>query len=168
LVVAAGMLKSAGMNARDLLIDTYVHIPPLHALDQLSAADAERRLAGAGHSIADIVAHMSFWQDWFSRRCDRVAEPLPAPAARGWPHVTSGSWPDVHSRFAAGLERAATLADRADQVITPAIEFAPLATYTVRDALVHIAQHNSHHLGQVILLRQMMALWPPPSGSWTW
>ena len=56
----------------------------------------------------------------------------------------------------------------ADQLITPAIEFPPLAHYTVGTALVHIAQHNSHHLGQVILLRQLMALWPPPAGSWTW
>jgi uncharacterized damage-inducible protein DinB len=156
------------MNARELLIDTYSHIPPLRALEQLSAGDADYRLPGAGHSIADIVAHMSFWQEWFSRRCDGSAEPLPAPAARGWPDLTPGSWPDVHSRFAAGLERAAALVDRADQPITPPIEFAPLAAYTVREALVHIAQHNSHHLGQVILLRQMMALWPPPSGSWTW
>ncbi len=56
----------------------------------------------------------------------------------------------------------------ATAAITPPIEFGPLASYTVRDALVHVAQHNSHHLGQVILLRQLMALWPPPSGSWTW
>jgi hypothetical protein len=43
-----------------------------------------------------------------------------------------------------------------------------LAHYSIGDALVHIAQHNSHHLDHVILLRQMMALWPPPAGSWTW
>jgi uncharacterized damage-inducible protein DinB len=156
------------MNGRELLIETLSHIPPERALEQLTAADAERRLAGAGHSIADIVAHMSFWQDWFCRRCDGVAEPIPAPAARGWPEVPSGSWPDVCARFVDGLERAAALSGRPERPIAPAIEFAPLASYTVRDALVHIAQHNSHHLGQVILLRQMMSLWPPPAGSWTW
>ena len=156
------------MNARELLVETYAHIPPGHALEQLDAADAERRLPGAGHSIADIVAHMSFWQDWFCSRCDGVAEAMPAPAARGWPDVTAQSWPSVHARFVAGLERAVALADRGDRAITPPIEFGPLASYTVRDALVHVAQHNSHHLGQVILLRQLMALWPPPSGSWTW
>jgi uncharacterized damage-inducible protein DinB len=97
-----------------------------------------------------------------------VAEPLAAPAARGWPAVASGSWPDVRDRFAAGLTRAASLADRRDQTVSPAIEFGPLGSYTVGDALVHVAQHNSHHLGQVILLRQLMERWPPPSGSWTW
>jgi uncharacterized damage-inducible protein DinB len=156
------------MNARALLIETHSHMPPEHALEQLTAEEAERPPSGTAHSIADIVAHMSFWQDWFCRRCEGVAEPLPATAARGWPAVASGSWPQVHERFVAGLERTAALGDRADQLIAPAIEFPPLAHYTVREAIVHVAQHNSHHVGQVILLRQLMGRWPPPAGSWTW
>ena len=156
------------MNVRELLIETYVHIPPERALEQLTAADAERRLQGAEHSIAEIVAHMSFWQEWFCRRRQGGADPMPAPAANGWPDVKPGSWPDVRDEFAAGLERAVALADLSDRQITPAIEFPPLAHYTVGNALVHVAQHNSHHLGQAILLRQLMSLWPPPAGSWTW
>lgn len=156
------------MTARELLIETYPHIPPGRALERLTAEEAERRLSGTSHSIADIVAHMSFWQDWFCRRCEGVAEPMAATAARGWPAVASGSWTQVHERFTAGLERATAFGHRCDDVIAPAIEFPPLARYTVRDALVHIAQHNSHHLGQVILLRQLMGRWPPPAGSWTW
>jgi uncharacterized damage-inducible protein DinB len=156
------------MNARELLIDTYAHMPPARALEGLTSEEAERRVPGTGHSIAEIVAHMSFWQDWFCRRCEGVAEPMAAPAARGWPAVASESWPDVRDRFTAGLARAAALSDRSDQAISPAIEFPPLGGYTIRDALVHVAQHNSHHLGQVILLRQLMTRWPPPAGSWTW
>ncbi len=52
--------------------------------------------------------------------------------------------------------------------VSPAIEFPPLAHYTIGDALVHVATHNSHHLGQVVLLRQLHGAWPPPAGSWTW
>jgi uncharacterized damage-inducible protein DinB len=156
------------MDARGLLIDTTAHIPPPRALEQLSAPDAERRLADAGHSIAEIVAHMAYWQDWFCRRCAGHADPMPAPAAKGWPEVTPGSWPEIHDRFIAGLDRAVALADRGDQPIAPAIEFPPLAGFTAREAVIHIAQHNSHHLGEVIVLRQLMGLWPPPSGSWTW
>jgi uncharacterized damage-inducible protein DinB len=50
----------------------------------------------------------------------------------------------------------------------PPIEHPPLAGYTLRDAIEHMAAHNSHHLGQVVLLRQMLGAWPPPSGSYTW
>jgi uncharacterized damage-inducible protein DinB len=91
-------------------------------------------------------------------------------AASGWPAVAPGSWNDVESRFREGLDRAVALGDdtsRLDRPITPAIQFPPIANYTVRDGLVHIATHNAHHLGQVIVLRQMMGLWPPPAGSWT-
>jgi hypothetical protein len=28
--------------------------------------------------------------------------------------------------------------------------------------------HNAHHLGQIILLRQLFGAWPPPSGRFTW
>ncbi len=79
--------------------------------------------------------------------------------------------PGVNHSIAEILERAVALGEqdgRLDDPIAPAIEFPPLAHYSIRDALVHMANHNSHHLGQVILLRQVMGLWPPPSGSWTW
>lgn len=157
------------MHARELLIDTYPHIPPAKALENLTTDEAERRLPGPSHSVAEIVAHMAFWQQWFCRRCEGTAAPMAASAAVGWPVVAAGSWPSIQERFVAGLEHAVTLAGTdPDRIVTPAIEFPPLAHYSVRDALVHIAQHNAHHLGQIILLRQIMNRWPPPSGSWTW
>ena len=156
------------MNARQLLIETYVHIPPVSALEQLGVDDAESRVAGAAHSIAETVAHMAFWQDWFVRRCKGHADAMPAPAARGWPVLAPGSWPAIHAGFLRGLEAAAALEGDSDRPVAPPIEFPPLADYTVRHALVHVAQHNSHHLGQVVLLRQMMGVWPPPAGAWTW
>src|ERR1700712_1274532 len=106
---------SQRMNARQWLIETHAHMPPEQALDHLDPADAERRLPGAAHSIADIVAHMSFWQAWFCLRCAGVAAPMAAPAARGWPEVTPGSWPAVRTRFVEGLARAVSLGDRADE-----------------------------------------------------
>lgn len=156
------------MHAHEILLETYVHIPPLWALEQLSAEQAERCVPGASHSIAEIVAHMTFWQAWLCDRCEGTARPMAASAAAGWPTVAHGSWVELHARFAAGLQRAVAFGDRADQPVLPPIEFPPLAHYTVRDALTHIAQHNSHHLGQVVLLRQIAGLWPPPAGSWTW
>ena len=156
------------MNARELLIETFPHIPPARALEALSPEDAARPVTGANHSIAELVAHMSFWQDWFVGRCTGVPTPMVSSAAHGWPAVDPGDWASIEERFVSGLERAAGLGDRLEQLVSPAIEFPPLSHYTVRDALVHVAQHNAHHLGQIILLRQMLGAWPPPSGSWTW
>jgi uncharacterized damage-inducible protein DinB len=156
---------------RELLTDTLAYLPPARALEDLTADAADRRVAGASHSIAEIVAHVDFWQRWFCARCEGVDEPMVTSAADGWPPVRPGSWNAVQERFLAGLARAASLADDESQLnrrIAPAIAFPPIANYTVRDALVHVATHNAHHLGQVIVLRQMMGLWPPPSGSYTW
>ena len=152
-------------------IETFAHIPPAQAIAGLSAADAERRVSGVNHSIAEIVAHVTFWATWFCDRCDGTNAPMVASAATGWPPVTPGSWPDVQERFLSALERAAVIGEdeaRLASRIAPPIEFPPLARYTVRDGVVHTAQHSAHHLGQVIVLRQMMGLWPPPSGSFTW
>ena len=46
--------------------------------------------------------------------------------------------------------------------------FLIVAHYTVADAIHHVAQHNAHHLGQVVLMRQLMGEWPPPSGGSNW
>ena len=93
-------------------------------------------------------------------------------AAEGWPAVAPGAWPAVQKQFIDGLSRLTAWADATGDALetplTPAIEFPPLAHYTKRDVLVHVATHNAHHLGQVILLRQLLGAWPPPAGSWTW
>ena len=89
----------------------------------------------------------------------------------GWPAVAPGSWLIVRQQFLDGLSGLVAWADAADSLETPlapAIHFPPLAQYSRRDALVHVANHNAHHLGQVILLRQLLGAWPPPAGSWTW
>jgi len=86
------------MNLREFLSLPVTFLAPDKALDGLDLPAAEAHLPGAPHSIAEIEAHMAFWQDWF----------------------------------------------------------------------LHVATHNAHHLGQVILLRQLTGAWPPPAGSWTW
>jgi len=113
---------------------------------------------------------MVFWQEWFRHRCEGIATPIPQKAMDGWPTVDSHTWPDVQSRFVDGLESFVNMAEESelDQKVVPAIEALPLAHMTIRDAAIHVATHNAHHLGQIIILRQVMGLWPPPSGGMTW
>ena len=158
------------MHARELLADTTPHLSPRLVLDGLAPDLADRRVPGAPHTISEIVAHMAFWQDWFRGRCDGTAGPMPASAALGW----VAPEPDAGTRSAAGflegLDRLVALGAASDhgRRIDPPIEFPPLGRYTVGDVLVHVGAHNAHHLGQVVLLRQLLGAWPPPAGSWTW
>lgn len=156
------------MKPRELLVETTPSIPPARALEALSTEQAERR-QGSLHTIAEIVSHCAFWQDWFRGRCEGGSVPMPAPAALGWPSSPAGSWPEVRGRFLQGLEALTVRGERADgdRVLDPPLS-PLLGGYTVADVLVHVANHNAHHLGQVIVLRQLMGAWPPPTGSWTW
>lgn len=157
------------MNLREFLISPVTYLPPAQALDGLDAAAGEKRLSGAPHSVAEIVAHMAFWQEWFYARLTGNAMPIVSSAAAGWPAVAPNSWPAIRSQFLERLEQLASLSnDDITRRVEPPIEFPPLATYSVGEALVHVANHNGHHLGQVILLRQLTGAWPPPAGSWTW
>ena len=157
------------MNAHEFLVSPIGYLAPDKLLDGIDAGDAERRIKDGLHSVAEIVAHLSFWQDWFYARCTSQPAPMVTTAAAGWPAVAPGSWSDVRARFLNRLQQLAALADGdVTRPVTPPIEFPPLAHYTIADALTHVATHNAHHLGQVILLRQLAGTWPPPAGSWTW
>jgi uncharacterized damage-inducible protein DinB len=157
------------MDPRPLLIDTLPFLGPRAALDGLTAELAERPIPGAPHTIAELVAHLAFWQDWFAGRCDGTAGPMPPSAAIGWPAPEPGRWEALRQRFLDGLERVAALGtgDPA-RPLDPPIEFPPLAGITVGEVIVHVAAHNAHHLGQIVLLRQLLGAWPPPAGSYTW
>jgi uncharacterized damage-inducible protein DinB len=158
------------MHIHELLVETVNHVPPAHAIENLSAQQAMERLSGASHSIAEIVGHMVFWQEWVQQRCNGVAQPIPKKAALGWPDVQGDTWPALQARFVNGLDGLAKMAERGelDLKVAPAVEVPHLADLTRRDALTHVGLHNAHHLGQIVVLRQIMGLWPPPSGGMTW
>ncbi len=154
------------MDREELLLTPIAYIPPSRLLDGLSPEDASRRIPGVSHSIVEIVAHMVFWQAWFVNRCSGIAVPLPSHAAEGWPPTTVADWEPVREQFFAGARRAVLL--KAEGRVDPPIEFPLMASYTIADAMTHVAQHNAHHLGQIVTLRQALGVWPPPGGSFTW
>jgi uncharacterized damage-inducible protein DinB len=154
------------VHREELLVRPIAHMSPHQVIAGLSGDEAVRRSPGIAHSIVEIVAHMVFWQDWFLNRCLGVAVAPPAHAAEGWPAVTAADWERVRQEFLEGLVRAVALP--ATGRIDPPLEHPPMASYGVEDALIHVAQHNAHHLGQIVMLRQSLGSWPPPGGSYTW
>lgn len=156
------------MTTPDLLVSPIEYLAPEKLLDGLTGEQAAARIGGAPHSIVEILAHLDFWQRWFVDRCEGRATRPPAHAAEGWPAVGAADWSRVHESFLAGLARLASLQPPASRRVEPAIEFPAMATYTIEHAIVHVALHNAHHLGQVVTLRQLQGTWPPPAGSWTW
>ena len=64
-------------------------------------------------------------------------------------------------QFADGLEKLNERSIEADL-------FTKQGKYSRLEIIEIIAQHNSYHLGQIVVIRQMLGTWPPPSGGLTW
>lgn len=126
---------------------------------------AGARPEGAPHSVFQILKHMSYWQDWAVRWLDGGNPKVPKHASGSWPGGVSpesaAEWQRAVREFRNGLTKLERQSRAAD-LLTMRGEHSRLGM------LQAIASHNSYHAGQVVVLRQMLGAWPPPSGGVTW
>jgi uncharacterized damage-inducible protein DinB len=126
---------------------------------------AGSRPEGVPHSIFQLLNHMSYWQDWGVKWLDGEDPPVPEHAAGGWPGspspTSSQEWQRAVRAFRSGLVKLERQAREADLLATR-------GKHSRLGMLQSLASHNSYHIGQVVLLRQMLGAWPPPSGGVTW
>jgi uncharacterized damage-inducible protein DinB len=145
---------------------------PAVVLDGLTAQQSVAKPHGLPHSIAEIVAHMCYWQDWFNGCTTAGFTGIPEHAAGGWPAVSADGWDALRSRYLASIEAAkrivATSDSLGESLLPPGVLIPPLAKESRGSGILHAVVHNGHHLGQIVTLRQLMGLWPPAAGSMTW
>jgi uncharacterized damage-inducible protein DinB len=120
---------------------------------------------GSPHSIYQLLNHMIYWQEWAVRWLDGEKPPVPKHAGPGWPGSVAPEgaedWKQAVRRFGKGLDEMNRRSRETDLV-------SKQGGKTRLEMLEAIASHNSYHLGQVVLLRQILGTWPPPSGGLTW
>jgi hypothetical protein len=163
------------VDDRDLLISVLtgesVHLEPGAILDGLTDTQAHTKPHGLPYSIADIVAHMCFWQEWFNACLVSGFSGIPTHSVDGWPVTPEGGWDDLRVRYIGSLEEAKRItADTKSlsEPLLPDADVASLARESRGSALLRGAIHNSHHLGQIITLRRLLGVWPPPGGTIEW
>ena len=148
------------------------YLGPSAVLDGLSEEHVHAKPHGLPHSIAEIVAHMCYWQEWFNACAETGFTGVPEHAPEGWPDPSNSSWAALRERYLRVIETAKRIAAEADSLNEPllsaGIHIPPLAKESRGSGILHGAVHGSHHLGQIITMRQLMGLWPPPAGSMTW
>jgi uncharacterized damage-inducible protein DinB len=141
-------------------------------VDGLTADQAHAKPHGLPHSIAEIVAHMCYWQEWFNDAIVGGFTGIAEHASDGWPAVPADGWDAVRTRFLSAIDEARRLAAESDSLdaplLPPGAAIASLAKESHGSGILHGALHNSHHLGQIITIRQLMGAWPPPGGTITW
>jgi uncharacterized damage-inducible protein DinB len=149
-----------------------VHLGPEAVLDGLTVEQAHAKPHGLPHSIAEVVAHICFWQEWFNGCAIAGFTGIPEHSVDGWPAVTADGWNVLRPRFLRSLEEAQRIAAESDSLGDPllpaGVHIPSLAMESRGSGILHAAMHSSHHMGQVITIRQLMGLWPPPGGTITW
>ena len=143
---------------------TGAHAGITGSLEELDEEQAAFRPDAWPHTCHEILLHMVFWQDLFLARLEERPAPLPASAADGWPAPARNRWTDTVGRFSRGLDAAKKHAGEDD------LEAILVDWRGIRrgEGLSILAQHNSYHLGQIVLLRRVIGAWPPPEGGDTW
>ncbi len=151
------------------------HTPPSHILENLSEEQAHSKVAGAPHSIYAELWHAAYWQDVMLGRVHGKGTPSPEHNAMSFPDeaaVRAEAWSELCERFLSGAKEAAALADgdaqKLDSIVLCPSPSDPARRMTIREQLESFAAHNAYHLGRVVLLRQLLGCWPPPSGGLTW
>lgn len=121
----------------------------------------------APHSIYEELWHLVYWQDLLLAWMGGEVRHLPKTAAESWPLKSA---PDdlqeartLVRRFLEGVN-AARKASRNTSSLDAVIH----GKYTVRSTLESLMAHNSYHLGRIVLLRQLIGIWPPPGGGDSW
>jgi uncharacterized damage-inducible protein DinB len=151
------------------------HPAPARILEALAPELAHQKPAGATHSIYEELWHINFWQQMTLNWIAGVETPYPASPADGFPTVLDAEreyWGQLCERFLSGNRLAVEAArdkTRLDvEVRCPSRPGEPVRIMTVREQLESLGAHNAYHFGRIVLLRQLLGAWPPPSGGYSW
>jgi uncharacterized damage-inducible protein DinB len=160
----------------ELVFGKGAHADALGILEGLNWVLAGKRPSVAPYSVHGLVWHMTFWMENELERIDGKTPAYPSQASLGWPDdapPTEKDWSQTVARFKMALDRLALFAEATPEVKGRAVPVTSEAEHanqgaTVEDVVWQTVMHNSHHLGQVVLLRRLLGAWPPPGGGDTW
>ncbi len=134
------------------------------ALAGLSPKNRGARPPGSPHSVWELFEHMRLAQRDILGFCINPKHVSPDWPSGYWPKhsapPSAAAWNKAVKTFHSDLDAMAKL------VADPKIDlFAPLphgsGQTILREALL-LADHNSYHLGQIVLVRKLLADWPEP------
>ena len=126
------------------------------ALAGIDAAQAARKPVATAHSIWELLLHIGFWTDAVRRRLVGEVVPSEPPAEENFPVIADASeaaWKQakqkveaIHAALMKEIDRCAD--SRLGEIVLE-------TKRTFYYELLGLAQHNTYHAGQVILLKKM-------------
>jgi uncharacterized damage-inducible protein DinB len=160
----------------ELLRGKGAHVDPIACVEDLSAEQAARQVAGFPHSIGQLVFHMNYWMDYELRRVRGAAPAYPEHNSESFPAASSSAdakeWDELRTRLANLLSEFAALAESSPQDLRREIESVhegdKKVERTLEAVLWQMVAHNSYHVGQIAMMRRALGAWPPRAGGDTW
>lgn len=155
------------------------HADPLACVEDIPVEEAQRRIAGFPHSIADLVFHMNYWMQYELRRIRNEKPQYPEHNAESFPaeqsSIDAEQWDRLRRDFSWLLAEFAKLAESSSEELSRQIESSPAALEqrssrlnSLEAILWQMVAHNSYHTGQIAVIRRTLGLWPPKAGGDTW
>ena len=156
-----------------LLEGSRAFVNPKELLEDLSADDAVKPVAGCNHTIAEVVAHLLYWQNWFYQGAVGDLQAYPQSNELSFPKVAASEWTDLRASFLQSLGDIKHLCADTALLNRPfsqgkALEGGHDQRTVAMTLLYSVALHNAHHYGQIITLRQVLGAWPPRAGGVSW
>jgi uncharacterized damage-inducible protein DinB len=159
----------------ELLHGKGAHARSISCVDGIPFELAPVRVEGHGHSVWDLVWHVNYWMDYEVRRIWRESPTYPENASLSWPPWPPrdrSQWAEEVERFRALLGTLEELARSSDADLARPVpglhESHEGVASTLLSVLWQTVVHNSYHLGQIVLIRERLGIWPPEEGSDTW
>ncbi len=140
-----------------LLEGRFEFAEPRIVLGGLSGEGALRPVPGLPYTIASLLGHMQWWQE---RRIDVALGDVEMasdyePGKTDWPEVGVEGWPVLVEDFLSGLDRMRDLASDPER-----LKRIVFGERSVGFIFTSHSVHNAYHLGQIVLMRRLLGLWP--------
>jgi uncharacterized damage-inducible protein DinB len=160
----------------ELLYGEGAHANTLACIEDVAPDFAGRLTNNSPYSIWQLVFHMNFWMEYELKRIRGDNPRYPTHASESWPSDptprTGEEWRETITHFDRLLADFAKLADSPADVLAKHVE----ATHpnhakrssSLQAVLWQIVVHNSYHIGQVVMLRRSLGVWPPKGGGDSW
>jgi len=155
-------VSAAGVG--ELLTGGGEFLPPGRLLGDLTEAQALAVPASSLYSIAQILAHMHYWQERNIARARGENPPRPEHLDDTFPVPQAGEWDALRAAFLNGLDVCAQVAAEKAGETSPDRDDTSLG-YDLAECP---ALHSAYHYGQIAMLRQIQGLWPPEGGDESW
>jgi uncharacterized damage-inducible protein DinB len=153
----------AGPVLSNMLLGEDEFVEPVHLLRDLTGDLAVAHPAEVTESIAQIVAHMHYFQ----HRNLAVIRGESLPAADHdevtFREIPPEHWQNLVSEFLADLDELMAVTESDTEIVREVGD-----DETVGDRIRWSAVHNAYHYGQIVLLRRLLGAWPPEGGENTW